>query len=757
MTARSGPIEDAGASRADARWRATARQPPSAPTQAKFNPPPPHLELVERRAILSRLALTREPFVLLSAPAGSGKTAVLRQWVESDPRPSAWLRLDHADDDPVVLLRMLTQAMTAVADVSPAVAKHLDLAVPPVREQVLPLFADALARARPFILVLDDAQTIASGRSWDVIAFLLRNLPPHAQIAVGTRVDPQLPLGRLRVSGDLAEFHLLDLAFDHDEAAALLRLHACCDATDDVVDALLEGTEGWAAGLRLACVASCQRPLEEWLPHVPSGRREIAEYLTSEVVERQPREIQDFLLSTSVLRELTPAACKIVTGRDDAGELLERAAREELFIFPLGDNGSLRYHDLFAEVLEAELERRHPGRRGELHQKIGTWFAQRDDPDAAVYHLLAGDDVAAAGDVVAASWREVWDHGQADTVRRWLEMFDDRQILSHPALTLTAGWVYTALDAGELGARWGRAACDAAMSDAPSPDGASSLRSSQALLRATVAPDGVRRMRQDAELAAKLEVSPGSSWHADALVALGVARWLSGSSQRALHPLALGAREGSIHNPSAELAALGYLSLIAIDEAEWTTAEEYEARAAARLSELGFGTSRRCLPMLLARTALLARDPHADAEAAAAEVHRLLEHMVPHPWMALLTHAVLGEVALERADGIEAEAHAAAAVALLKRYPDAGILQQRVDHLRRGVELTRVAEPLTGAEHKVLDLLPTYYTEAQIAEQLFISRNTVKTHLKSVYRKLGAATRAEAVQRARDIGLLPPG
>jgi LuxR family maltose regulon positive regulatory protein len=262
-------------------------------------------------------------------------------------------------------------------------------------------------------------------------------------------------------------------------------------------------------------------------------------------------------------------------------------------------------------------------------------------------------------------------------------------------------------------------------------------------------------MREDAELAARLEASSGSSWHADAQVALGVARWLSGSTQRALHPLALGVREGSIYNPSAELAALGYLSLIAIEEEEWAVAEEYEVRASARLAELGFGTNRRCLPMLLARAALLARDPLADAEAAAADVHRLLEDIAPHQWMALLTHAVLGAVALERSDRIEAEAHAAAASALLKRYPDAGVLRRHVEQLRQGVEMTRVAEPLTPAEHKVLDLLPTHLTEAQMAEQLFISHNTVHTHLKSVYRKLGTSTRAEAVRRARDIGMLP--
>jgi LuxR family maltose regulon positive regulatory protein len=364
--------------------------------------------------------------------------------------------------------------------------------------------------------------------------------------------------------------------------------------------------------------------------------------------------------------------------------------------------------------------------------------------------------VKGAADIVASSWPALWDKGQAETVRRWLLSFDDRQILAHKALTLAAGWVFTALDAGELGARWGRAACDAPMPDEPSPDGAASLRSSQMLLRATVAPYGVRQMREDAELAAKLEQTPGSSWYADAQVTLGVARWLSGSTQRALHPLALGARSGSVYNPSAELAALGYLSLIALEAEEWAAAEEYETRASARLAQLGFGTNRRCLPMLLARAALLARDPHADVEGAAADVHRLLEHMVPHPWMALMTHCVLGEVALMRSDKIEAEAHASAAWVLLKRYPDAGVLRQHAEHLRQGVEMVRVTQPLTTAEHKVLDLLPTHFTEAQIAEQLFVSRNTVKTHLKSVYRKLGTSSRADAVQRARDIGMLPP-
>jgi len=754
VTARTGSID--GTPRLEgSRWRARS---PTAAASANFRLPPVHVDLVPRTALLERLAAHHEPLVLFCAPAGSGKTMALRQWADDDPRPFVWLRLEPADDDLVVLLRELAEALGTVAPVDAGVVDLLDLTVPPVRERILPMLAGALAEAGSFVLVLDDAQVIASKRAWGVVDFVLRHLPAGAQLAVGSRADPELPLARLRAAGELAAFRMADLAFDEAETADLVRLIGSCDPEPDVVEALLTATEGWAAGLRFACISAADQSKEEWLPRLAGGNGDIAAYVTSEVVERQPAEIQEFLMRTSVLRQPTPASCVIVTERDDAGDLLRRAAHEELFLTPLGDEGlHYRYHHLFAEAMAAELERRHPGEPRRLHCLAGEWCARQDDSDGAVYHLLAGGDVAAAATIVASSWPILWDRGQAETVRRWLLSFDDRQILSDKALTLAAGWVFTALDAGELGARWGRVACDAPMTDEPSPDGASSLRSSQALLRATVAPDGIIRMCKDAELAAKLEATPGSGWHAEAQVALGVARWLSGSTQRALHPLALGAREGSIYNSSAELAALGYLSLIAVEQEEWGVAEEYEARASARLAELGFGTSRRCLPMLLARIAILARDPHADVETAAADVHRLLKHMVPHPWMALLTHIVLGEVAMTRGDTIEGEAHAAAASAALGRYPDAGVLRQHVEHLRQGVERTRVAEPLTAAEHRVLDLLPTYYTESQIAEQLYVSRNTVKSHVKNLYRKLGVSSRADAVQRSRDIGLLPPG
>ena len=741
----------------------TATRPtaPPAGTPAKLRPPQVRVRTVERGALLSDLAAATEPLVLICAPAGTGKTTLLRQWTDADERPSAWVQLDPADDDRVVLLGYLARVLGPFAPLDADVHRLLRLAVPPVRERVLPMLADALAAAPPFVLVLDDAQLIHSAKCWEVIAFVLRNLPPGAQLVLGTRADPPLPLARLRTSGDLAEFRGPQLALDSAEAAELVRQHGC-EADAATVDTVLAVTEGWVAGVHLACAAAGGRPLEDWLPQVRGRQREIAAYLTSEVLEAQPADVQDFLLRTSVLRELTPALCKVVVGGDDAGELLAFVARHELFVVPLGESGHrYRYHYLFAEMLEEELEARHPGERLALHRQAAGWYREHDDPDAEVSHLQAAGDYAAAGDVVAAAWPGLWSRGQAETVRRWLESFTDRQVLAHPALTLTAGWVYTALDDGKPSERWAAAAGSATMDDAPSPDGAASLRSSQALLRATLAPDGVHRMREDAELAASLETTPGTSWYAEAQVALGVARWLSGAAQRAVRPLVTGMHEGAVYNESAELAAMGYLALIAADDAQWEAAADYEAAAADRLMELGFGTHRRCLPMLLARLRLLARDAGADGHAAlladaAGDIEDLLSRMALHLWMILLARVTLGEVALECGDLVAAGTQAAAAVAILEGYPDAGILRHRAEHLRAAVEQGRVAEPLTTAERRVLELLPTHFTEAQIAERLFLSRNTVKTHLRGVYRKFEVASRADAVQRARETGLLPP-
>ena len=262
---RRGPSGDATrASRASGTAAPPGRPARSRRGSAKFRPPTMRVELVERRSLIAALSGAAEPLVLLCAPAGTGKTTTLALWAAADERPVVWLQLEKADDDPVVLLLQLVRALGVVMAIDPAAEASLALPVPPVRERVLPLLDEALAEATPFLLVLDDAHLLAGGKCWDVVAFVLRGLPPGAQLALGTRAEPPLALARMRTAGEVAEFRAADLAFDREEAEHLLRAHACGPIDAATLDALFEVTEGWAAGLRLACRASRDAGQGQW-------------------------------------------------------------------------------------------------------------------------------------------------------------------------------------------------------------------------------------------------------------------------------------------------------------------------------------------------------------------------------------------------------------------------------------------------------------------------------------------------------------
>jgi LuxR family maltose regulon positive regulatory protein len=727
---------------------------PFHPLESKLHPPQSRLDLVRREGLLATLRGSHAALVLVSAAAGTGKTTLLSQWATSVPRPAAWLQLDRTDDDSVVLTTYLALALSRVAPVDPALFGLLCLPMPPLEERILPMLALCLSEAPPFVLVIDDTHHLTDERSWRLLSALLHSLPPGAQVGLGSRSDPPLPLARMVASGSLLEVRGPDLAFDHDEAAKLFAFYTP-EPDCTIVHALLEASQGWATALYLASLAGRGRPFDEWPTLVHGDRREIAAFLTSEVLDRQAPEIQEFLLRTAILDRVVPAACRALTGRDDAGELLRRLARDNLFVSPVsGRADAFRYHPLFAELLQLQLERRAPAAVVGLHRRAAEWSVAQGDVDAAIRHRLAAGDVDEAADLVCSAWRGMWEQGRAETVRRWLASFNDEQIMARAGLTLTAGWVYSAFSDVRRGELWANRACSAVADDSPSCDGAASLRSSQAMLRAALARDGVTPMRDEAELAARLERTTASGWYAEARWTLGFSRWLSGSTRQALHPLQIAAREGRSFNFSAELAALGLLALMAIDEGDWQEAEEYVERAEERLSELAFGSNRRVLPMLLARARILARVGDPEVHLVEERVADVLERMVPHPPMSLLAAIVLGEVALERRDLAAAERWSGRAREILRRYPDAGVLRGKAERLGKASDEAQEREPLTPSERRVLELLPTHLTENEIAERLFVSKNTVKTHLRGLYRKLEAGSRSAAVDKARELGLL---
>ena len=378
---------------------------------------------------------------------------------------------------------------------------------PPLVDRILPELATAVAGSPPFVMVLDDAQLMQNDAAWAHVGLVLENLPEGAQLVVASRSDPPLPLGRLRARGELLELRFEELAFDCDEALALLRLHGVDDGglrterldrkveARDTVAGLLEVTEGWATGLYLASLTTRGREPDEWLPEVRGDQRAIADYLLGEVLERQPAELLRFLLDTSILDELSAPLCAAVTGRDDAGAVLARLARENLFVSALDDHDErYRYHHLFADLMRSRLERLEPDRPPQLHRRAAVWLEAHEQPEPAIRHYLAAGDVEASADLTAATVEAMGPLGLFESGYRLLDLYTEAQILEHPALAIEAGWWY-AIDGRtrEQRRRWTRHLTRLEFEDGPSPTTSASLRSAWLLLVTEPGPAGSRR------------------------------------------------------------------------------------------------------------------------------------------------------------------------------------------------------------------------------------------------------------------------
>jgi LuxR family maltose regulon positive regulatory protein len=725
---------------------------PFRPLESKLHPPRSTLPSVRRSALLEALHASSQPLVLVCALAGAGKTTLLSQWSAEESMPTAWLQLDGGDNDPVRLLVYLVMALDRVTTLEADLLGLLASPVPPIRDFVLPSLVAAAAQSPPCLLVLDDAHLVTSEPSWQVIATLGAALPEDAHLAIGSRSEPQLPLGRLRAAGQIAELGSRDLAFDRSEVEEMLALHGAGDGA--TAGAVLESTEGWATGVYLSALSRAAWPDAAVPARLRFGRREVEQYFSVEVLDRQPRDVQEFLLCTSILYRMCPDLCRAITGREDSAGMLDRLAGDNLFLWSLDDQGQwFRYHHIFEQFLCDELRRRFPGREPELRRRAAAWWLAAGNVDRAVFHWLAAGDVDAAADCVAAAWPRFVLRGQVLTVGAWLGLFSHEQILHHPALALTAGWYYAISGDLEMGALWRHVALLDEV-DGPSPDGAASLCSSRAMLRATLGWGGTAQMLKDAELAASLETRPGSSWHATANVLLGSALYLAGKPRRAVRPLRAAVDESGADYVLVEMGALGMLTLIAADEGDWRKAREYSDRAAERFGEARLGEFCPSAVVHATRARVLAEEGDAGVLGELARAHHVLEHMVDWPRSTLIAAVVAGEACLRVDRPLDAALWSARAQEELQDWPDDGVLRARVEALRVAVELRRGMEPLSAAEERLVEFLPTQLSFVEIAAHLSLSTNTVKSHVRHIYAKLGVTSRTEAVERARELGLL---
>jgi LuxR family maltose regulon positive regulatory protein len=421
----------------------------------KLFAPRPRPDLVARPRLLERLdaGLASARCTLLSAPAGAGKTTLLAAWLARLDRRVAWLALDERDQDVHQIVQYLIAALQGIAPACGRAALALyDAVLPPPLEVVLTsLLNDLAALPEPRLLVLDDYHLVRAPAVHQALVFLLDHLPPAVHLVIATREDPPLPLPRLRARSQLTEVRAADLRFTQEEADSLLTASLGLRLADEQVAALVERTEGWAAGLQLAGLALRDRPdPAAFVAAFAGAHRLVADFLTAEVLERQTASVRWFLLATSILGRLSAPLCDALLGVDEPGKprvadsqrLLEEAERANLFLVPLDDERRwYRYHHLFADALRARLaQETGPGTAAALHRRASAWFETQGLHPEAVHHALAAGDGALAARLIQGLSRVMQLRGEMTTLMDWLTKLPEDVLRARPRLGVIYAW-----------------------------------------------------------------------------------------------------------------------------------------------------------------------------------------------------------------------------------------------------------------------------------------------------------------------------
>jgi LuxR family transcriptional regulator, maltose regulon positive regulatory protein len=686
--------------------------------------------LVRRPRLVNRLLESpATPLVLVVAAAGFGKTTLLSEWEERDGRPFAWIGLDDADNNAG---RLATAIGHALSEIHPAHA----------------------------VLVLDDFHVLHDPEALRGITALLDRLPAGSQLALSSRTEPALPTGRLRAHRKLLEIRSPELGMTHSEADALLSM-AGVDLGSDQVETLVRRTEGWPAGLYLAALAIRDQPdADRALARFTGDDRLVADYFHDELLSQLPRDQLEFLLRTSVLDRLSGPLCDAVLERNDSGVALAALARSNLLLVPLDRNDEwYRYHSLLAGTLKAELRRLEPEHERELHRRASTWHSDHQDLDRAIAHAVAAHDIPRAGHLL---WHNVtrYAHGGRNAdVHRWLGDFTDAEVAAAPALALVAATAHLTSGDGNQLRHWASTAATG-LARGPADGTAPGLEAGLALMRAALCADGLRGMRDDAARAYRLE-REDSSWRSICCLIEGVARQLSGDRERARSVLEEGAQRGAVAAPAVQTLCLAQLALLALDDDDLVGAEALAGRARAQVERCGIGGCPTEASVFAVSALVRAtRGRVADATRDLSHCRRLLAMLTDFvPWYEVEVRAGLARAALRLGEVRSARALLAEAARFLDRIPDAPVLAEwlaEASHQADALADSSAGDGwgLTTAELRVLQFLPSHLSFPEIAERLYVSPNTVKTHARAVYRKLDASSRGEAVTGARDAGLL---
>lgn len=382
------------------------------------------------------------PLVVLSAPAGFGKTTLISTWLARSAMSGsrvAWLSLDHRDNDPALFWTYLVTAIrSAVPDLGEAVLPLLASPAATTDAAIATLLNEIETLPSDLVLALDDYQAIESPEVHQGMTFLLEHLPPQLHLIIVSRADPPLPLAHLRARGQLIEVRSDDLRFTSDETSDYLTTSMNLRLTDEDVAALEARTEGWIAALQLAALSLQGRAdASAFIAGFAGDDQYIVDYLAEEVLSRQPAGVRDFLLKTSILERLTGPLCDAVTGRRDGKDTLVALERANLFLVPLDNRRQwYRYHHLFADVLQAYLLDEHRDQVADLHRRASRWFEADDDTLSAISHSLAGGDTGRAADLMELAMPRMRRERREADLARWMRALPDDLVRTRPVLAV---------------------------------------------------------------------------------------------------------------------------------------------------------------------------------------------------------------------------------------------------------------------------------------------------------------------------------
>jgi LuxR family transcriptional regulator, maltose regulon positive regulatory protein len=731
-------------------------------TTTKLRPPFLRPGLLERSELLEMLRDGEKArLTLVCAPAGYGKTTLLAQWEAANREDTAfvWVSLDERDSDP---MQLWSHVISGLHLCRPSVgdASLTALAGGPnsVAGSVVPLLVDELAQAQPLVLVLEDWHAVRSPLCDETMSLFVERMPTHHQVVVSTRSDPAWPIARMRAHGDLAEIRARDLRISAAEAGVLFR-DGGVRLTAREVRRLTERTEGWLAGLSLALlVLREQDDPTSFVLEFSGDSRLVFDYLASDVLAGVDPDVRDFMLRSSVLDRVSAPLCDAVLERADSAAVIAEIERENLFLVALDETGlEYRYHNLFATVLRRELEATAPLSVGPLHERASRWYEEHGDVEHAIEHAIASRDAARASALIMGVAVQLLSAGRMATVNRWFgllswpEAMADRELAAMRALSarlsglgrdVVERWLAVAEDGPDYG---------------PLANGITSISSVVAMVSSAYLSRGIADAEQSARLVLDVEPS-GSVWRYAGLVPLGQALYLAGRNEDARVPLDEARKLPGANQRATTILALAYLALIELAAGDVEAATSLAERALATANEIGHASTPAAGNAHMALGCVLMRGT--DLRSALEHLERavtLTSSDVASHWHA---HALLHLAAARHRMGESDSARDALARARaeLDELPDVGMLGELYHETDEAIHRPArregyLGQDLSAAESRILTRLLEGLSVTEVAHELWLSPNTVKTHRRGIYRKLGVTTRDELMARATELGL----